>query len=300
MNAFASQENFSLFQNVQHSETPVSASEVKHDDGFSGWKADFQSADSGNQHEGTRSFDPYVGSTVDLSAHMDSVFGPGKDVADEKPASNPSALGTYDWIQGELWNNSDFLASPQADKVDETIKSKDNITADNLYNNSSTSFDCSTSAQNPSKNSLTQSGNQIATTDEKTSDIIFPSLTNNFQAMDFGSFSQPDLFSGSFSNQNGSFEVNNTESGVPTLDRCVLSECFFFLCVCVMADVKVEGVTVGQADEGRDMFNSAIQSKDDMESLLSQMHDLSFMLKSNLSIIYDALGIPPYWSVGPN
>ncbi|KAF5948467.1 hypothetical protein HYC85_014424 [Camellia sinensis] len=141
MNAFASQENFSLFQNVQHSETPVSASEVKHDDGFSGWKADFQSADSGNQHEGTRSFDPYVGSTVDLSAHMDSVFGPGKDVADEKPASNPSALGTYDWIQGELWNNSDFLASPQADKVDETIKSKDNITADNLYNNSSTSFD---------------------------------------------------------------------------------------------------------------------------------------------------------------
>ncbi|KAL7185824.1 hypothetical protein ACSBR2_027730 [Camellia fascicularis] len=244
------------------------------------------------------------GSTVDLSAHMDSVFGPGKDVADEKPASNPLALATYDWIQGELWNNSDFLASPQVDKVDETIKSKDGITADNLYNNSSTSIDwfpddqwltnsmivpdnktisedddsfgvwnditSSTSAQNPSKNSLTQSGNQIATTDEKTSDIIFPSLTNNFQAMDFGSFSQPHLFSGSFSNQNGSFEVNNTESGVPALDR--------------MADVKVEGVTVGQADEGGDMFNSAIQSKDDMESLLSQMHDLSFMLKSNLSV----------------
>ncbi|KAL7216309.1 hypothetical protein ACSBR1_028288 [Camellia fascicularis] len=90
---------------------------------------------------------------------MDSVFGPGKDVADEKPASNPLALATYDWIQ---------------------------------------------------------------------------------------------------------------ESGVPALDR--------------MADVKVEGVTVGQADEGGDMFNSAIQSKDDMESLLSQMHDLSFMLKSNLSV----------------
>ncbi|KAI8006932.1 hypothetical protein LOK49_LG07G02609 [Camellia lanceoleosa] len=294
MNAFASQENFSLFQNVQHSETPVSASEVKHDDGFSGWKADFQSADSGNQHEGARSFDPFVGSTVDLSAHMDSIFGPGKDVADEKSASTPLALAT----------NDDFLASSQADKVDETIKSKDGITADNLYNNSSTSIDwfpddqwltnsmivpdnktssedddsfgvwndftSSTSAQNPSKNSFTQHGNQIATTDEKTSDIIFPSSTNNFQAMDFGSFSQPDLSSGSFSNQNGSFEVNNTESGVPALDR--------------MADVKVEGVTVGQADEGGDMFNSAVPSKDDVESLLSQMHDLSFMLKSNLSV----------------
>lgn len=258
---FSSKENLSLFQNVTHSSTEVSPPEIKDDDGFSGWEADFQSADSGNQHEVSRSFDPFVGSTVDLSAHMDSVFGPGKNVEDEKPkdASTPFASSTTDWIQNDPWNNSNFLASHEALAVDASIKNKDEVAADTLYTQSSTSIDwfpddqwqtnsmpvpenktvseaddsfdvwndftSSTSAQDLSKNSLTHNSHQIAAVDDQTSTKIFSSSTNSFQEMDFGSFSQPD--SGSFSNQNSSVEANNMQSGVPASDRCVLSDWLF-------------------------------------------------------------------------
>ncbi|THG13562.1 hypothetical protein TEA_007825 [Camellia sinensis var. sinensis] len=221
MNAFATQTNISLFQNVQHSETAVTSSEVKNGSTFSGWEADFQSADSENQ-EGSRSFDPFVGSTVDLSAHMDSVFGHGKELEDEKPkdASTPFASATNGGIQDDLLHNLDFSSSHPAELVDATIKSKDCVPENKTISEENDSFDVwndfttSTSPQDPSKNSSTQSGNQVTAFDEKTSDIKFSSSTNNFQEMDFGSFSHP----GSF-NQSGSEEVNNMEAEGPAINR---------------------------------------------------------------------------------
>ncbi|PSS16129.1 Dentin sialoprotein [Actinidia chinensis var. chinensis] len=303
MNAFSSQENISLFQNVHQSATTFSSSEVKDNDGFTGWEADFQSADSGNQSEASRSFDTVVGSTVDLSAQLDSVFGPGKDLEDEKPrgASNLSSA-TNDWIQDDPWDNSNFLAPHQAEQVDVTIKRTDSVTEDNLYTptsiefipddqrkTSSTTapdkkiisedddsfdvwndFTSSTSAQDPFKNSSAQISSHTAAVDKHTSDTVFSSSTN-FQEMDFGSFSQPDLFSGSLGNQSGSVGMNNMQSEVPSTDR--------------LADAKAEreGNVVQTAKDG-DIFNSIIQSDHDVESLLSQMHDLSFMLKNDLSV----------------
>ncbi|XP_052177635.1 uncharacterized protein LOC127791697 [Diospyros lotus] len=132
--AFPRQENLSSFQNVQHSVTASSSSEVKDNDGFSGWKADFQYTDSGNQHEASGSFDAFLGSTVDLYAHMDSVFGPGKNLEDErlKDASTLLASTTNDWSEDDLWNNSNFSASNLTGHVEATIKSKDGIAADKL------------------------------------------------------------------------------------------------------------------------------------------------------------------------
>lgn len=53
-----------------------------------------------------------------------------------------------------------------------------------------------------------------------------------------------------------------------------------------MVDNKVEvGGNSGQAANGDDVSNGATRSeKTDLEMLLSQMHDLSFMLESNLSV----------------
>ncbi|KAL7218910.1 hypothetical protein ACSBR2_012054 [Camellia fascicularis] len=273
MSAFASQTNISLFQNVHHSETAVTSSEVKNGGTFSGWEADFQSADSENQQEGSRSFDPFVGSTVDLSAHMDSVFGHGKELEDEKPkdASTPFASATNGGIQDDLLNNLDFSSSHPAELVDATIKSKDNVPENKTISEENDSFDVwndfttSTSPQDPSKNSSTQSGNQVTAFDEKTSDINFSSSTNNFQEMDFGSFSHP----GSF-NQTGSEEVNNMESEGPAINR--------------MADLN-NGGNVGQAAKDGEILNSTREAKDgDVERVLSQMPDLSFMLEKDLSV----------------
>ncbi|GMP53932.1 hypothetical protein CsSME_00019245 [Camellia sinensis var. sinensis] len=272
MNAFATQTNISLFQNVQHSETAVTSSEVKNGSTFSGWEADFQSADSENQ-EGSRSFDPFVGSTVDLSAHMDSVFGHGKELEDEKPkdASTPFASATNGGIQDDLLHNLDFSSSHPAELVDATIKSKDCVPENKTISEENDSFDVwndfttSTSPQDPSKNSSTQSGNQVTAFDEKTSDIKFSSSTNNFQEMDFGSFSHP----GSF-NQSGSEEVNNMEAEGPAINR--------------MADLN-NGANVGQAAKDGEILNSTTEAKDgDVERVLSQMPDLSFMLEKDLSV----------------
>ncbi|XP_052177724.1 uncharacterized protein LOC127791749 [Diospyros lotus] len=301
--AFPRQENLSSFQNVQHSVTASSSSEVKDNDGFSGWKADFQYTDSGNQHEASGSFDAFIGSTVDLYAHMDSVFGPGKNLEDErlKDTSTLLASATNDWSEDDLWNNSNFSASNLTGHVEATIKSKDGIAADKLDTPSSSvdwfpddqwqtnsmtpldnktskeddSFDVwndfasSTRTQGASTNSLTQSTYQNAAVDEQTSSTIIPGSTNNFQEMDFGSFSQSDFFSGLSNNQHDSVEVNSMQSEVHVSRR--------------MDDAKVdlEGA-YGEADKG-DIFNSAKQPEADVESLLSQMHDLSFMLKTDLS-----------------
>ncbi|KAF7142108.1 hypothetical protein RHSIM_Rhsim06G0165400 [Rhododendron simsii] len=305
MNAFSSQENVSLFQNVNHSLTAFGSSETKDNNGFSGWEADFQSADSGNQPEVSRSFDAFAGSAVDLSAHMDSVFGSGKDLEDEK-AKHASALlesTSDDQIQDDLWNNVNILAPHQAEQVDVTINSKGLVAADNLYSHPSTGtdwlpddiwqtsgttapenktiraddsfeiwndFTSSKNAQDSSKDSMIQSRHQIAS-GEQISDITFSSSTNKSHEMDFSSLSQPDLFSGPFSNETGSVETSIMQSEVHASER--------------LANVKVEvGENVVQAANNGDIFNSATQSEHDVESLLSQMHDLSFMLKSDLSV----------------
>lgn len=306
MNAFSSQENVNLFQNVHQPSTAASSSEMTDNDGFSGWEADFQSADSGNQHEVSRSFDTFAGSTVDLSAHMDSVFGSGKDLEDEKTkhASNPLQSASDDQIQDGLWNNVNILTPHQGEQADVTISSKGLVAADNLYSHPSTStdwlpdekwqssgttapenkttiededsfdiwndFTSSTNAHDPFKNSLIQSSDQIAS-GEQISDITFSSSTNNFQEMDFSSLSQQDLFSGHVSDQTSSVETNIVPSEVLASDR--------------LADVKVQlGGNVAQAANDGDIFNSETQSEHDVESILSQMHDLSFMLKSDLSV----------------
>ncbi|CAL5391167.1 unnamed protein product [Camellia sinensis] len=273
MNAFASQTNISLFLNVQHSETAVTSSEVKNGGTFSGWEADFQSADSENQQEGSRSFDPFVGSTVDLSAHMDSVFGHGKELEDEKPkdASTPFASATNGGIQDDLLHNLDFSSSHPAELVDATIKSKDCVPENKTISEENDSFDVwndfttSTSPQDPSKNSSTQSGSFNQTGSEE---------VNNMEA------EGPAINSlGRGSGGEEASEGLGYGSSVFNLPDLAGVELAYG-----MADLN-NGGNVGQAAKDGEILNSTAEAKDgDVERVLSQMPDLSFMLEKDLSV----------------
>ncbi|KAF8045078.1 hypothetical protein N665_5633s0001 [Sinapis alba] len=69
----------------------------------SDWDSGFQSV---SQEKSTG--DPFVSSPVDLSAHMDSVFGSGKDFFYEKPANSSAAYvsNAGDWLQDDLFGNA--------------------------------------------------------------------------------------------------------------------------------------------------------------------------------------------------
>ncbi|OIT33523.1 hypothetical protein A4A49_05737 [Nicotiana attenuata] len=87
--------------------------------------------------------------------------------------------------------------------------------------------------------------------------------------MDFGSFSQSDPFSGAPGKEDVSAEVNDNILEVPTIFSAVDSRS-----------------KVGDASENTDIRGESNPSKNnmDIEGIMSQMHDLSFMLETNLSI----------------
>lgn len=288
-------ENLSLFENVQPSEIEVTSKEDERVAPDSGWDAEFQSASTGALHQDSNSVNSFVGSSVDLSVHLDTVFGPGKYSKDDSApcASTTSDLipTTSDLIQDDLWKNSNAGVSNQVDPFETTFNLKDSVIAnstsntttsidwiqDDLLQSSNTNkatdnkeddpfgvwndFTSSTSGHEPSNSSPKQTGDHVSSSPE----INLFSSTNDSQDMDFGSFSQPDPFSGAFSS---SAEVHNLALEASVSDR--------------MAD--------GNAGKDGEIFeqtgkDATTKSKaDDVEMVMSQMHDLSFMLESNLSI----------------
>lgn len=283
-----SHENLTFFENVQPSEIKVTSKEDERVAPDSGWDAEFQSASAGALHQDSNSVDPFVGSSVDLSVHLDTVFGPGKYSKDD---SAPRASTTSDLIQDDLWKNSNAGVSNQVDPFETTFNLKDSVIAnstsntttsidwiqDDLLQNSNTNketdnkeddpfgvwndFTSSTSGREPSNSSPKQTVDHVSSYPE----INLFSSTNDSQDMDFGSFSQPDPFSGAFSS---SAEVHNLALEASVSDR--------------MADGNAgkDGEIFEQAEKDATTKSKA----DDVEMVMSQMHDLSFMLESNLSI----------------
>ncbi|KAH6764694.1 hypothetical protein C2S51_015943 [Perilla frutescens var. frutescens] len=138
-------DNQDLFQNVQSSKPAISSSEHKTSEALSGWEADFQSADSENQHgdhtsskhvtassEGSEiefqdpeSFQSSSDLNVDLAAHLDSVFGPGEDLNDGKPNDSPSVpAASGDWNSDDMWNNLTSSAPNLSDGFYATFSTK--------------------------------------------------------------------------------------------------------------------------------------------------------------------------------
>lgn len=251
-NASQGHENLSLFENAGPSETVLRPTEDKNSVAFSGWEAEFQHANSGSLHEGSKEFDPFVGSTVDLSSHMDAVFGSGKDSANVNDDATP-ASGTNNWMQDDLWNNLNSKAPALVGELESTIQAKDgqNLTGpsslgdewfqdDPLQHISAKStdnkmalekndslfdargdFPSSSTSQDPSRSFSKQNGSSQTSSVHPNSEPNLLSSTDNLKEMEFGNFSQQGLFSGAFRNQNNSFTVTNMLPEASDSDRYV-------------------------------------------------------------------------------
>ncbi|XVF81605.1 hypothetical protein PTKIN_Ptkin15bG0168500 [Pterospermum kingtungense] len=315
--------------------THTSSTKEKSSDLFSGWDTDFQSTNSKNNHEGSKSSDPFVSSLVDLSGHMDTVFASGKDIVDGKSKDGSNANS---WFEDDLWSNSTSKLTQQAENFDATIDVKDFGTGQTVQNSPSmdvdwfpddqwltgnnkapdkktvdesddsfgdwsdfkistntldglsnswkqaaipdnqtidenddwNDFTSSTCAKDPSSVSFKQTVHHEKPSIE-TSEIDLFSVDNSLRHNNFGSFSQSDFFSGAVSNKNGSSEINIMQPEAPIPDR--------------VADANVIGGNNSEIAEDGDFSTATAASKtDDIETLMSQMHDLSFMLDSNLSV----------------
>ncbi|XP_004287962.1 PREDICTED: uncharacterized protein LOC101297479 isoform X1 [Fragaria vesca subsp. vesca] len=347
--AFQGNETLSMFENVESSETDVKSTQGESGHSISSWPASLQSAASENLPQESKSLDPLVGSIVDLSAHIDTVFGSVGDST--KVKSNHSASTSNDWFSDDLLSISNSGLAGQPQPLESLATVKDGIIAENENNLHSTGIDwvedtqwqttskdardnkiadedddsfgawndftSLSSAQNPSSSSK-QIVDQTTLTDETSMTDLF-SIASNSQAddsfgawndftsfnsaqnasssfkqtvdqmrpadetsvtdlfstatdsqdLDFGSFLQPDLSAGATSSSHGSTVVNITRPEASAFDR--------------MADVGTKDEDA--AKDEVDVFSAKAGSKsDDVEKIMSQMHDLSFMLESNLSI----------------
>ncbi|CDY53388.1 BnaAnng12360D [Brassica napus] len=93
-------ESFGLFEGALSSNAGLKSFDDKVVASSSEWDSDFQSVS-----QEKISGDPFVNSQVDLSAHMDSVFGSGKDLFHEKTADSSTAYVSKagDWLQDDLF-----------------------------------------------------------------------------------------------------------------------------------------------------------------------------------------------------
>ncbi|GLT96438.1 hypothetical protein SLE2022_140600 [Rubroshorea leprosula] len=151
--AFQDFRNLSLFENVQPSETALSSTttEDKSGDLFSGWEADFQSADSRTHHEGSKSLDPFADSSKDHSANLNSVFIPGRELFDQKDKEIDSS-NTNNYFQGGIKSNA---SSCQAEQLDVTVDMKDGRKIEDAIDSSSMNVGWIQDGQQQTSNNIT-------------------------------------------------------------------------------------------------------------------------------------------------
>ncbi|PPS16564.1 hypothetical protein GOBAR_AA04013 [Gossypium barbadense] len=268
----------------------TSTTEEKNSDPFSGWDTDFQSANSKNNRVGSIASDPFVGSSLGLSDHIDTVFASGNDLFDMKAKDSSNASNANSWLQDDLCSNSSSKLTHQAENLGATGDIMDSGKAKSVHNSSSidvnwfpddqlltgnkkapdeksieetdnlfsdwSDFKSSTTKQDP----LSDSSKQAITIDDNNDLSAWNDFTSSTGAKDplSNSSKQTDLFSGAFSNQNGSTDIDIIWPEAPISAR--------------MADEDFSNATTGGS------------KADEIEVLMSQMHDLSFMLETNLSV----------------
>ncbi|XP_076928115.1 uncharacterized protein LOC143591957 [Bidens hawaiensis] len=271
------------------------------------WNAEFQFADTKLENVKPVSVDPFESTNADLSAHMDAAFGPTA-TRDFKNPDNASDLfqddlfanineaslqddpnnSTTDWFEDTNWQKSstndtdtikdDNLFDIKPNVNDSVPPEKSNLDNSNWFQNSQlaiggsrattdimankdngdddgfgdwSAFTSSTANQDSVQDSIQDSvqyswkGSGIS---EKMPDLnLFQSAVDS-QEVDFGNFLQSEVSTGS---RNANTEAGNTGEG-------------------------------SKNDENT--LNATTGPKDDVQTLISQMHDLSFMLKDELSV----------------
>ena len=158
-NAFETRENLSLFENFQGSKSSGSVS---------GWQTDFQSADSKTDQNviSSQSFDPFLGSSKDISSRMNTVFGQGKNLFDGRENGNltSSESKTNDWFQDDMESNS--TSGDQAQTRASNAPGKKTTDDDDSFD-ACNDFKGSTSAQDAAQSSWDQTADGLKSMHEK-------------------------------------------------------------------------------------------------------------------------------------
>ncbi|XP_038902680.1 uncharacterized protein LOC120089318 [Benincasa hispida] len=293
--------DLSLFDNVPSSETATRTTKHESGDSFSGWEASFQIASSATLHDNSKSVDPFAVSVVNISSSLETTFGDqNKSRSGEtKDTKNPSSSVTNDWFQQQdLWSSSNHETIRMPDQVEQTGIVIDGRAAETANYSSSASVDwfqvdqrqggsqkkpddksdfkdhsadawddftSSTGVLGPSDNSRKDIVNDVVSKVDEISEVDFFSTTNS----DFRNSSQPNSFAEAFPNPNGTSIGKATWSDASDLSR--------------MSEESGETGENSKALEHQSASGPS-SSTDDVQMMMEKMHDLSFMLESNLSI----------------
>ncbi|TYI72953.1 hypothetical protein E1A91_D07G095900v1 [Gossypium mustelinum] len=242
--------NSSISSSKEHG-IHTSSTEEKNSDPFSGWDTDFQSANSKNNRVGPIASDPFDDLWSNSSSkltHQAENLGATGDIMDSGKANSVHNSSSIDvnWFPDDQLLTGNKKA-PDEKSIEET---------DNLFSDWS-DFKSSTTKQDP----LSDSSKQAVTIDDNNNNLsAWNDFTSSTDAKDPSSNSskQTDLFSGAFSNQNCSTDIDIIWPEAPISAR--------------MADEDFSNATTGGT------------KAEEIEVLMSQMHDLSFMLETNLSV----------------
>ncbi|KAK2354991.1 hypothetical protein QL285_092447 [Trifolium repens] len=164
--------------------------------------------------------------------------------------TNASTVKSFDWMQDDQWQVSN-------NKTNDTVTTNGNADSFDVWSGFTSS---TTRQEDPFSNVSLQTANQ--TPSETTFEMGLFGSSNNSHDMDFSGFSQHDL-SGQFDNPQSTPATTNAQPAAASLNR--------------VADEDT------MRQNPRDVSTAEVGSKDDVEMLMSQMHDLSFMLESTLS-----------------
>ncbi|CAL1393716.1 unnamed protein product [Linum trigynum] len=300
--------DLSLFESGEPSRTDSKVEEDGGgDDSFAGWETEFQSADASTTQE-SKSFDPFeVSSSVDISAHLDSVFGGGSEVAKrpENESSIPSAYNINDdWFPGDLLSNSNPGATGQTESqlnIPIVIKDGDIMEKTDIISPFDLDFIKDDQLRKTTTNNTTvdegddyfddwngftsSSGVQpIAGSSSKqdvthtvNSEIDLFGEGEKSQIVDFGGFPQTDLFSGISNDEKDSKEVDLMWPETSALQRIDIGSARNGDSTEVATEVKTAGEDAVSSENPR-------SKSEVVEKYMSQMHDLSFMLDNDLSI----------------
>ncbi|XP_058113799.1 uncharacterized protein LOC131256776 isoform X2 [Magnolia sinica] len=177
-----------------------------------------------------------------------------------------------DWIQDDLWKSGSTSVTTNAEKTKENRDSFD-IWQD---------FASSGNAPDPFANSWPQTGASNIVTNGNALEKDFMSVHDDLEEMDFGGFVQSDTIAGTSSIQKGSTDANTMQSENSPLDRMEGKD--------GITGLDTESQVVVVNGKNLTASRSAPSTDANVEMLISQMPDLSYMLESNLSIPPKAKG----------
>lgn len=302
--------SFSLFENTQSFETLARSTDGAADDPSSGWEAEFQSAGIRTLPVDSKAPELVpVSSPMIFSSPLEAGFGSetemkfefagiDKNVKENYPPVSQVSLSDS-WNHDDQWHTSStesssktalFEMKSEAIKDGESKEKSNNLpsTDNNLFQNDLwlpttekskeneepfddwQDFTSSVNTPGPFPSSADHSSITKKSRDELAPQKNLGSQSNKFQEMELGSLMPIDLLPENTSLHNGSTFVNNVKESSYT-DRFV--------------EVNT-GETKSTENSKRSLDATVLSDSADntVETLMSQMHDLSFMLESNLSI----------------